>query len=42
MIDSKTFKTFSKTELNYRKKDDLNYNDVIEDVIQFKVYNHVV
>lgn len=29
-----TFKTFSKTELNYREKRNLNYNDVIDDVIQ--------
>jgi hypothetical protein len=29
-----TFKSFSKTELNYRNRVDLNHNDVIEDVIQ--------
>jgi len=31
---SETFKTFSKTELKYREKEDLNYNNVIDDVIQ--------
>jgi len=33
-IVSETFKIFSKTELDYRKKDDLNYDDVLEDIIQ--------
>ncbi len=33
-IVNKTFKMFSKTELSYRKKDNLNYDDVIEDIIQ--------
>ncbi len=33
-ILSETFKTLSKTELGYRKKDNMNYKDVIEDVIQ--------
>jgi len=31
---NETFKIFSKTELVYRKKDNLNYNDVLEDIIQ--------
>ena len=29
-----TFKIFAETELSYRKKDDLKYGDVIEDIIQ--------
>ncbi|MDD2636409.1 MAG: nucleotidyl transferase AbiEii/AbiGii toxin family protein [Bacteroidales bacterium] len=33
-ILDQTFKAFSKTELNYRNKDDLSYYDVIEDIIQ--------
>jgi predicted nucleotidyltransferase component of viral defense system len=33
-IVTETFKSFAKTELNYREKDELNYNDVIEDIIQ--------
>lgn len=33
-ILGKTFKTFSRTELNYRKKDNMNHNDVIDDVIE--------
>ncbi|MCD6565119.1 MAG: nucleotidyl transferase AbiEii/AbiGii toxin family protein [Bacteroidales bacterium] len=30
----KTFEVFSKTELVYREKDDLDFDDVIEDIIQ--------
>ncbi|MCD4732166.1 MAG: nucleotidyl transferase AbiEii/AbiGii toxin family protein [Bacteroidales bacterium] len=33
-IVNETFKVFSKTELVYREKDDLNYDDVLEDIIQ--------
>ena len=33
-ILGRTFKTFSKTELSYRKRDDLSYKDVIEDITQ--------
>ena len=33
-IISKTFKIFSETELSYRKNEDLNYDDVLEDIIQ--------
>jgi len=33
-ILSETFKTFSRTELNYRNKEEMNHNDVLEDVIQ--------
>ena len=33
-IVNETFKIFSKTELIYRKKDDLNFDDVLEDIIQ--------
>ena len=31
---AETFKTFTKTELSYRNRDNLSYNDVIEDIIQ--------
>lgn len=33
-IVNETFKIFSRTELIYRKKDDLNYDNVLEDIIQ--------
>jgi len=33
-IVNETFEVFSKTELVYREKDDLDFNDVIEDIIQ--------
>lgn len=33
-ILGETFKIFSRTELNYRNKEDMDHNDVLEDVIQ--------